>query len=103
MVTIMFLSASISTYHFLCVLSSHIGKESTLNVFMLCHHSLKKFLSYGRLYIILWQSTCFKLLRNLWHVLHLLSYYCHDSRYREILQVPKRIRCHVRNSNPYDT
>jgi hypothetical protein len=51
MVTIMLLSASILNNHFLCVLCSHIEKESTSNVFKLCHHSLKKFLSYGRLYI----------------------------------------------------
>jgi hypothetical protein len=51
---------------------------------------------------ILWQSTRFKLLSNSWHVFHLLSCYCHDSRYREIFQVPKRIGCHLRNSNPYD-
>jgi hypothetical protein len=51
MVTIMPLSASILSYHFLCVLSSHMEKESISNVFKLCHHSLKKFLSYGRLYI----------------------------------------------------
>jgi hypothetical protein len=51
MVTFMFLSASILNYHFLCVLCSHIEKESTLNIFKICHHSLKKFLSYGRLHI----------------------------------------------------
>jgi hypothetical protein len=33
MVTIMLLSASILNYHFLCVLCSHIEKESTSNVF----------------------------------------------------------------------
>jgi hypothetical protein len=48
-VTIMLLSAN--NYHFLCVLCSHIEKESTSNVFKLCHHYLKKFLLYGRLYI----------------------------------------------------
>jgi hypothetical protein len=51
MVTFMLLSASIINYHFLCVLCSHIEKESTSNVFELCHDSLKKFLSYGRLHI----------------------------------------------------
>jgi hypothetical protein len=51
MVTIMFLSANILNYHFLCVLCSHIEKENTSNVLKICHHSLKKFLSYGRLYI----------------------------------------------------
>jgi protein-arginine kinase activator protein McsA len=50
MVTIMLSSASILNYHFLCVLCSHIEKESTSNVCKLCHHSLKKFLSYGRLH-----------------------------------------------------
>jgi hypothetical protein len=68
MVTIMFLSASILNYHFLCVLCSHIEKESTSNVFFkLCHHSLKKFLSHlvDCIFIISipWQSTCFKLLK----------------------------------------
>jgi hypothetical protein len=47
----MFLSASILNYYFSCVLCSHIEKESTSNIFKLCHHSLKKFLSCGRLYI----------------------------------------------------
>jgi hypothetical protein len=42
MVTIMFLSASILNYHFLCVLCSHIEKESTSNVFKLCHHSFEE-------------------------------------------------------------
>jgi hypothetical protein len=51
MVTFMLLSASILNYHFLCVLCSHIEKGSTPNVFKLCHHSLKKFLTYGRLHI----------------------------------------------------
>jgi hypothetical protein len=51
MVTFMLLSASILTYHFLCVLCSHIEKKSTSNVFKLGNHTLKKFLSYGRLYI----------------------------------------------------
>jgi hypothetical protein len=51
MVTIMLLSAGILNYHFLCVLCCHIEKGSTPNVFKLCHHSLKKFLSYGRLHI----------------------------------------------------
>jgi hypothetical protein len=51
MVTIMLLSARILKHHFLCVLCSHVEKESTSNVFYLSHHSLKKFLSYGRLHI----------------------------------------------------
>jgi hypothetical protein len=56
MVTIIFSSASILDYHFLCVLCSHIEKESTSNVFKLCHHSLKKFLLYGRLSIHLFYN-----------------------------------------------
>jgi hypothetical protein len=51
MVTFMLLSASILTYHFLCVLCSHIEKGSTSIVLELYHHPLKKFLSYGRLHI----------------------------------------------------
>jgi hypothetical protein len=51
MVTVMLLSASILNYHFSCVLCSHIEKEALQMSLKLCHHSLKKFLSYGRLHI----------------------------------------------------
>jgi hypothetical protein len=61
-VTFMLLSASTLNYHFLCVLCSHIEKESTSNVFKLCHHSLKKFLSYGRLYIHLFYTMAIYML-----------------------------------------
>jgi hypothetical protein len=107
MVTIILLSANILNYHFLCVLCSHIEKESTSNVFknhdIILWRNSSHMVDCTFIISILWQSTCFKLLSNSWHVLHLLSYYCHDSRYREIFQVPKRIGCHVKNSNPYDT
>jgi hypothetical protein len=50
MVTLMLLSASILNYHFSCVLCSHIEKEALQMSLKFCHHSLKKFLSYGRLH-----------------------------------------------------
>jgi hypothetical protein len=103
MVTFMLLSASILNYHFLCVLCSHIEKEALQMSFKLCHDSLKKFLSYGRLHIQ------FLFYGNL-HALHCCNYLmaCFTliilllpcSRYREIFQVLKRIGCHVRNPNP---
>ena len=81
MVTFIFLSASILNYHFLCVLCSHIEKESTSNVFKLCHHSLKKFLSYGRLHIHSFYTLeiymLLVIISTSWHALHYLSYHCH--------------------------
>jgi hypothetical protein len=74
MVTLMLLSASILNYHFLCVLCSHIEKSSTYDVFKLCHHSLKKFLSYGRLCIHHFYIMTIYMLEIVgstsWHVSH---------------------------------
>jgi hypothetical protein len=74
MVTFMLLSASILNYHFLCALYSHIEKGSTPNVFKLYHHSLKKFLSYGRLHILHFYTMAIYMLeiivKTSWHALH---------------------------------
>jgi hypothetical protein len=63
------------------VLCSHIEKESASNIFELCHHSLKKFLSYGRLYIHHFYTLAIYMLLVIvstsWHALHYLSYHCH--------------------------
>jgi hypothetical protein len=50
-VTIMLLSANVLNYHFLYVLCSYIEKDAFKMFLKLCHHSLKIFLPYGRLYI----------------------------------------------------
>jgi hypothetical protein len=74
MVTLMLLNASILNYHFLCILCSHIEKGSTSNVCKLCHHSLKKFLSYGRLHIHHFYTMAIYVLeiivKTSWHALH---------------------------------
>jgi hypothetical protein len=74
MVTFMLLSASILNYHFLCVLCSHIEKVSTPNILKLCHHSLKKFLPYGRLHIHHFYTMAIYMLeiiaKTSWHALH---------------------------------
>jgi hypothetical protein len=73
-VTFMLLSARILNYHFLCALCSHIEKGSTLNVCKLCHHSLKKFLSYGRLHFHHFYTmaiyTLEIIVKTSWHALH---------------------------------
>jgi hypothetical protein len=66
MATSMLLSASILNYHFLCVLCSHIEIYSTSNVFKIMLPFLKKIshmVDCILIICILWQSTCFKLLK----------------------------------------
>jgi hypothetical protein len=62
MVTLILLSASILNYHFLYVLCSHIEKKALKLFLKLCHHSLKKFLSYGRLHILHFYITAIYML-----------------------------------------
>jgi hypothetical protein len=49
-------------------------RKNTSNVCKLCHHSLKKFLSYGRLYIHHFYTMAIYMLeiivKTSWHVLH---------------------------------
>ena len=106
MVIFMLLSASILNYHFLCVLCSHIEKESTSNVFkiispffeeipLIWQIAYSSFLYFGNLHALIYCKilmACFSLI--------ILLLPC--SRYREIFHVLKRIRRQVRNSIPQD-
>ena len=105
MVTFIFLSAIILICHVSCVVTQK--QKALKDVLKLCHHSLKKFLSYGRLciYQILYYDNLHALnyCKFSWHVFTLIILLLPCSRYREIFHVLKRIRCHVRNSNTQDT